>query len=127
VRVRLGGFIVQSIFGAVDELTVMALEGDLEKLLQDVVRLAAAGGGFGVEPGLAAEIRAVATSAAARLATMAPAAVIVTRPELREVTARLVSAVRPRIWVLSYQEIPADKRIKVVELLGRPVSRYAQS
>ncbi len=118
---------MQSIFGAVDELTVMALEGDFEKLLQDVVRLAAAGGGFGVEPSLAAEIRAVATSAAARLATMAPAAVIVTRPELREITARLVSAVRPRIWVLSYQEIPADKRIKVVELLGRPVSRHAQS
>jgi len=28
--------------------------------------------------------------------------------------------VRPRIWVFSYAEIPADKRIKVVELLGRP-------
>jgi hypothetical protein len=28
--------------------------------------------------------------------------------------------VRPRIWAFAYAEIPPQKRIKVVELLGRP-------
>ncbi|HZU89990.1 MAG TPA: flagellar biosynthesis protein FlhA [Stellaceae bacterium] len=124
VRAKLGGFIVQYVFGAVGELKVMALEADLEKLLQDVLRLSAASGAFGIEPGLAGELRAAAADAATRLEAVAGAAGLVTRPELREPVARLLYGVRPRIWVLSYQEIPADKQIKVVELLGRPVERH---
>jgi flagellar biosynthesis protein FlhA len=124
VRARLGGFIVQYVFGAVGELKVMALEADLEKLLQDVLRLATASGAFGIEPGLAGELRSAAADAATRLEAAAGVAGLVTRPELREPVARLLHGVRPRIWVLSYQEIPADKQIKVVELLGRPVERH---
>jgi flagellar biosynthesis component FlhA len=45
---------------------------------------------------------------------------LVLRAELREPVAQLLRTVRPRIWVFSYQEIPSDKQIKVVELLGRP-------
>ncbi len=125
-RIRLGGFIVQNAFGAVDELKVMALEGELEKLLGDAVRLSTSSGSFGIEPGLAGEMRAAAGRAGARLAAQAPVAALVTRPELREACARLLRSVRPRITVLSYQEIPADKRIKVVEILGRAVMGHGQ-
>jgi flagellar biosynthesis protein FlhA len=120
VRAKLGGFIVQHVFGAVGELRVMALEADLERLLQDVLRLSAASGAFGIEPGLAGEVRQAAAQAATRLEAAAAAAGLVTRPELREPVARLLRGVRPPIRVLSYQEIPADKRIRVVELIGRP-------
>jgi flagellar biosynthesis protein FlhA len=123
VRARLGGFIVQTVYGAVDELTVMALEPNLERLLQEAVKLAAGTGTFGIEPGLAAELRTSGAAVAARLEMLAPAAGLVVRPELRDATSQLLRAVRPRIWVLSYAEIPPDKRIKVVELLGRPQSR----
>ncbi len=126
VRVRLGGFIVQYIFGAVSELKVMALETELEKLLQEVLRLSTASGAFGIEPGLAAELRTAAANAAARLEAVATVAGLVTRPELREPVARLLRGVRPRVWVISYQEIPADKQVKVVELLGRPAEKHAQ-
>jgi flagellar biosynthesis protein FlhA len=126
-RVRLGGFIVQNAFGAVDELQVMTLESELERLLGDAVRLSAASGGFAIEPGLAGEVRAAAASAAARLIAISPVAALVTRAELRELSARLAREVRPRITVLSYQEIPADKRIKVVEVLGRAVGNHAPS
>jgi flagellar biosynthesis protein FlhA len=125
-RVRLGGFIVQNAFGAVDELKVMALEGELEKLLGDVVRLSTASGSFGVEPGLAGEMRGSAAVAAARLTAQAPVAALVTRPQLRELCARLLRSVRPRITVLSYPEIPADKRIRVVEILGRMTAGHGQ-
>ncbi|MGH7038608.1 MAG: flagellar biosynthesis protein FlhA [Stellaceae bacterium] len=123
VRVRLGGFIVQTIFGAVGELRVMALEGDLERLLQDVLRLSSASGTFGIEPGLAGELREAAAGAAARLEAATGVAGLVTRPELREPVARLLRGVRPRVRVVSYHEISADKQIKVVELLGRPGER----
>jgi flagellar biosynthesis protein FlhA len=119
VRLKLGGYIVQLVFGAVDELKVMALEPDLEQLLQEVVRLSAGTGAFGVEPGLAGELRAVAAAAAARLEETASIAALVTRPELRELAAELLRPVQPSIRTFSYPEIPPEKRIKVVELLGR--------
>jgi len=123
VRLKLGGYIVQTVFGAVEELKMMALELDLERLLQEVLRLSSGTGAFGIEPGLAGELRAAAAAAAARLETLAAVAALVTRPELRELTAQLLRPVQPRIWVFSYPEIPPEKRIKVVELLGRPAGK----
>ena len=119
VRAKLGGFIVQTVYGAVDELTMMTLEPDLERLLQEVLRLSSGTGAFAVKPGLAAELRGQASAAATRLEAVAPVAALITRAELRELVAQLLRPVRPRIWVFSYQEIPSDKRIRVVELLGR--------
>jgi flagellar biosynthesis protein FlhA len=126
VRVKLGGFIVQNVFGAVNELKMMALEAELEKLLQEVLRLSAGSGVFAIEPGLAGELRAAAAAAAARLGAVAPVAGLVTRSELREPVVQLVGGISPKIWVFSYQEIPSEKRIKVVELLGRPVEQHGQ-
>jgi flagellar biosynthesis protein FlhA len=119
VRVKLGGFIVQTVFGAVEELTMMTLEPDLERLLQEVLKLSTGTGAYAVEPGLAAELRGIASAAATRLEALAPAAALITRAELRELVAQLLRPVKPKIWVFSYAEIPADKRIRVVELLGR--------
>jgi flagellar biosynthesis protein FlhA len=120
VRLKLGGYIVQTVFGAVEELRVMALEPDLERLLQEVLRLSSGTGAFGIEPGLAGELRAVAAAAATRLEADTGVAALVTRSELRELTAQLLRPVQPRIWVFAYPELPPEKRIKVVELLGRP-------
>ncbi|HEX3860956.1 MAG TPA: flagellar biosynthesis protein FlhA [Stellaceae bacterium] len=119
VRVRLGGYIVQTVFGAIEELKVMALEAGLERLLQDVHRLGANTGSAEVEPGLAGEIQIQALTSAGRLeAAGAPPALLV-RPELRELLVQLLRSVRPRVFVLSIPEIPSEKRIKVIELLGR--------
>jgi flagellar biosynthesis protein FlhA len=123
-RIRLGGFIVQNAFGAVNELKMMALEPDLEKLLQEVLRLSSGSGAFAIEPALAGDIRAAASAAAARLITVAPVAALVTRAELREIAAQLLHGLRPKIWVFSFPEIPAEKRIRVVELLGRPAEKH---
>ncbi|MGH6989093.1 MAG: flagellar biosynthesis protein FlhA, partial [Stellaceae bacterium] len=124
LRLRLSGFIVQHIFGAIDEVRVMALEPELERLLQDTLRLAGENTEeVGIEPALAGDIRAMAAATALRLENIAGAAALVTRPEMRLFLAQLLRPVRPWIWVLSYAEIPADKRIKVVELLGRQQER----
>jgi flagellar biosynthesis protein FlhA len=120
VRQKLGSYIVQTVFGAVDELQVMALEPRLEHLLQEVVRLSAGTGTFGIEPGLAGEVRTAAVAAATRLEAAGSTCAVIARPELRRLTEQLLHPVRPRVWVLSYSEVPPEKRIKVVELLGRP-------
>jgi flagellar biosynthesis protein FlhA len=125
IRMKLGGFIVQNLFGAVAELKVAALDPDLEKLLYEVLRLSAGSGVFPVEPALAGELRGTASLIAGRLAAIAPIAGLVTRAELREPVAELLRTVRPRIWVFSFNEIPPDKQIKVVELLGRPPQSHA--
>ena len=125
IRVKLGGFILQHAFGAIAELKMAALESELEKLLQEMQRLATGSGVFAIEPGLAVELRAAAAALATRLGAVAPVAALVTRAELREPIAQLLRAVRPRIWVFSYREIPSDKQIKVVELLGRPAPTHA--
>jgi flagellar biosynthesis protein FlhA len=120
IRVKLGGFILQTVFGAVAELKVAALEPNLEKLLQEILRLPTGSVAFAIEPALAGELREAASILAARLGAIASVAALVLRAELREPVAQLLRTVRPRIWVFSYQEIPSDKQIKVVELLGRP-------
>jgi flagellar biosynthesis protein FlhA len=127
VRVKLGGYIVQTIFGAVAEIKVMALEGGLERLLQDTRRLAAGTGTMEIEPGLAAEIQTQATMMAGRFEAAGTPPVVLVRPELREILAMLLRLVRPRIFVLSIPEIPADKRIKVTELLGRAPESVAHA
>jgi len=125
IRVKLGGFIFQNVFGAVAELKVAALEPDLEKLLQEILRLSTGSGVLAIEPALAGELRAAASLMAARLGAAAPVAGLVTRADLRESVAQLLRTVRPRIWVFSFQEIPSDKQIKVVELLGRAAQTHA--
>jgi flagellar biosynthesis protein FlhA len=113
------------VFGAVDEMQVMALEPNLERLLQEALRLSAGTGAFGIEPALAGELRAVAAEAATRLEATISVAALVVRAELRELTAQLLRPVRPRIWTFAYSEIPAEKRIRVVELLGRAPEKPA--
>ncbi|MGH6981367.1 MAG: FHIPEP family type III secretion protein, partial [Stellaceae bacterium] len=120
LRVRLSGFIVQHVFGAVDELKLMALEPELERLFQETLRLAGdTSEEPSLEPALAGDVRAMASAAAIRLEAMAPGAALVVRSELRPFVASMLRSVRPWIWVFSYAEIPAEKRLKVVELLGR--------
>ncbi|MBV9826682.1 MAG: flagellar biosynthesis protein FlhA [Alphaproteobacteria bacterium] len=119
VRQRLGGFIVQTLFGAIDELKVLALESGLERLLHDVVRLAANSISYDVEPTLAAEVQMQAAASAARFEAAGSNAVVLVRPELRECVLHLLRPVHPRISVLGFSEVPPAKRIKVVELLGR--------
>jgi flagellar biosynthesis protein FlhA len=105
---------------------LMALEPELERLFQDTLRLAGETTEEpSLEPGLAGDVRAMASAAALRLENIAPAAGLVVRPEIRLFVSQLLRSVRPWIWVFSYAEIPPEKRIKVVELLGRQPEKGA--
>ncbi len=124
VRIRLGRFIIQSAFGAVDEIRAAVLDGELEKLLQQTLKLPVEGNNaFALEPSIAAQLRETAAALAARWEAEGRNPAILVRPELRPLVAQTLMVVRPHLWIISYAEIPPEKRIRVIEVIGRKTER----
>ncbi len=110
VRTALGRFIVQEIAGPSAELPVYTLAPTLERVLQD----SAQGAGAALEPGLAERLQqSLATCAQQQEAKNEPAVVLVPS-QVRAALARLVRHSVPGLSVLSYTEVPEDKRLKLL-------------
>ena len=117
LRVALGRQIIQNINGLEKELPVITLDPALEQLLQDSVR--GEGGGFGVEPGLAEKIhQSLIEEVQQRELAGQPAVLLISAP-VRPVLARFVKHSLPQLHVLSYDEIPDNKQIRIVASIGQ--------
>lgn len=117
VRISLGRSIVQQINGIGGELPVITLDPSLEQLLQDSIRNAGSGG-LGLEPGLAENMFASLGEASQRQEMNAQPAVLLVSAIIRPILARLIKGSIPALKVLSYNEIPDDKQIKIVATVG---------
>ena len=117
VRIALGRSIVQQINGIASELPVITLDPALEQLLQESVRTAGSGG-LGLEPGLAENMFASLGEATQRQEVNGQPAVLLVSALVRPVLARLIKGSIPALKVLSYNEIPDDKQIKIVATVG---------
>jgi flagellar biosynthesis protein FlhA len=116
VRVALGRQIVQDIAGSADELPVITLEPDLEQLLQST----SAGSGTPVlEPGLAERLQARLADATRRQDGAGEPAVLLVPPPLRSALARFTRASVPGLRVLAWNEIPDNRRVRLVAAVGR--------
>jgi flagellar biosynthesis protein FlhA len=99
------------------EVQVITLDPSLEQILQTSIQ-AVVDGGAGIEPGLAERMhRSLADSAQRQEAAGQPAILLVT-PPIRPWLAKLVRHSIPALQVLAYNEIPDNKRIKVVANIG---------
>ncbi|MBS0611849.1 MAG: flagellar biosynthesis protein FlhA [Proteobacteria bacterium] len=118
VRVALGRSIVQQISGLKQELPVMTLDPQLEQMLQDSV---ASGGESapGFEPGLADRVHQAIADGARRQEASGDAAVLLVAPKVRPWISRLMRHSVPTLSVLAYNEIPENRRIRVVAAVGR--------
>ena len=118
VRVALGRLIVQKINGLASEIPVIVLDPQLEQILQNALQ---AGGevGAGLEPGMAELLHKSLGVAAQRQEAAGQPAVLVVSAQLRGMLARFVRHSIPGLHVLSYQEIPEDRQIKVVNSIGK--------
>ncbi|WP_029921488.1 flagellar biosynthesis protein FlhA [Nevskia soli] len=110
VRVALRRQIVQDIGGAEAELPVLTLSAGLERVLQDSV----ASGAAAVEPGLAERMQQSIMQGAQRQAKTGQPAVLLVPGSLRPLLARFTRQSVPDLHVLAYDEVPDDRRIRMV-------------
>jgi flagellar biosynthesis protein FlhA len=118
VRVALGRSIVQNIGGLRQELPVITLDPALEQVLQDSM---ATGGEAspGFEPGLADRIQTALADSTRRQEAAGEPAVLLVAPKIRPWISRLMRHSTPSLAVLAYNEIPENRRIRVIAAVGR--------
>jgi flagellar biosynthesis protein FlhA len=117
VRVALGRTIVQNIGGLRQELPVITLDPALEQVLQDSMAGGDAAPGF--EPGLADRIQTALGDSARRQDAAGEPAVLLVAPKIRPWIARLMRHSTPSLSVLAYNEVPENRRIRVIAAVGR--------
>ncbi len=117
-RIALRRLIVQDIVGGEPVIPVITLAPDLERILHQSLQ---AGGaeGAGIEPGLAERMQRSLTEATQRQELEGQPAILLTSGVLRSTLARFVKNAIPGLRVLSYQEVPDDKQIRIVSAVGQ--------
>ena len=120
VRIALARSIVQQINGLDEELSVITLDPPLEQILLQTVQVQSDGsGGSGIEPGLAERILSSLGELAQRQEIEGEPVVLLVAPPIRAMMSRFVRRSISGLHVLSYQEIPDNKQIKVVGIVGQ--------
>lgn len=126
VRVSLGRSITQQINGMAVELPVITLDPSLEQLLHQTIQ-AGEGGAMNIEPGLAERIHSSLQEAAREQEQSGLPAVLLVSAMLRPMLARFVRHTIPALHVLSYNEIPSDKQIKILATVGQVPQEQVRS
>ena len=117
VRVALGRQIVQSIAGLSGELPVITLDPDIERVLQG--SLASGNAGPGLEPGLAERLQQRVAEYARQQELAGEPAVLLVAPQLRQSLARFLRPAVPGLHVLAWNEIPDNRKVRLVTAAGR--------
>ncbi|QNM98139.1 flagellar biosynthesis protein FlhA [Chitinimonas koreensis] len=118
VRVGLGRAIVHQLFPGETELQVIALDPGLEQVLLQ----ASQGRGGGLEPGLAETILQQASQLTEQMENQGLNSVLITPAQLRPLLSRFLRRSIPQFRVLSHSEIPDNKTIRIVGVLGGRVA-----
>ena len=118
VRVALGRQIVQDIAGMSTELPVITLEPELEQLLTNSLSGSNAATP-GLEPGLAERMQRRLAEAAQRQELTGEPAVLLVPPQLRQTLARFMRSIVPTMHVLAWNEIPDNRKVRLVTAVGR--------
>ncbi|MFW2850857.1 flagellar biosynthesis protein FlhA [Sphingomonas sp. TX0543] len=117
IRPELGPLIIQKLCGVREPLRVMTLEGQLEGLLGQAVRSDPARRHV-IEPDLGRRIVDALQRAAQPLVNEAKPFALVVQPAIRVAIRKLVKTVLPDTPVMSFFEVPEDKAVEVVAVIG---------
>ena len=115
VRVALGRTIIQEIAGMRDEIPVITLDPKLEQILQDAVKQ---GGTGGIEPGLAERLQESLRQASERQESLGEPSILLVSPALRSTLARFLRQAVPGLQVLSYNEVPDNRKVRLVSSIS---------
>lgn len=116
VRVQLGRAIVQQLFPTGNEVSVMTLDNNLERLLMQAMQNNTTGSA--IEPGMAETLSRQAESAARQQEQMGMTPVLLVPAPLRAALAKFLRRAVPHLRVLSHEELPDSKTIRVTSLIG---------
>ncbi|MBO9580523.1 MAG: flagellar biosynthesis protein FlhA [Sphingobium sp.] len=117
IRQRIGSLIIQTIVPVKMPLPVITLDGELEGLLAQAMRVAG-DAKHPIEPALSQRLIDQVTDAARPLVQQARNFAIVTSPMARRALSRLFRPHLPETPVLSFLEIPDGKPVEVVAVVG---------
>ncbi|WP_156340023.1 flagellar biosynthesis protein FlhA [Sphingomonas sp. Leaf17] len=119
IRPQLGALIIQKLCGVREPLRVMTLEGQLEGLLGQAMR-GDPSRRHVIEPDLGRRIVDALQSAAQPLIAEAKPFALVVQPAIRVAIRKLVRTCMPDTPVLSFFEVPEEKAVEVVAVIGAP-------
>ncbi|MFA6202518.1 MAG: flagellar biosynthesis protein FlhA [Gallionella sp.] len=116
VRVALGPAIVQQYYPSAQELQVIGMDKELEHILMQAMQ--ASQNGMGIEPGLADTVLNESRAAVQRQEQMGLPTVMLVPAQLRDLLARFLKRTVPNLRVISHDEVPDFKTIRVTSLVG---------
>lgn len=115
VRMALGPAIVQQLYPAAQELQVIGIDKELEFVLSQALQ---AGGGKAIEPGLANTLLREAQNAVHTQEQLGFPTVLLVPGQLRDLMARFLKRTLPQLKVLSHDEVPGFKSVRVTAVVG---------
>ncbi len=98
-------------------MPIITLKPELEQLLHNSLQTGGPGG-VSFEPGMADKIQQSLAQFVAQQHARHENIVLVVQPGIRAMLARFVRSISNDIHVLSYQEIPDNKQIKIIGTIG---------
>ena len=117
IRIQLGRAIVQQLFPASSEISVMALDNQLERILLQATQASNANGAA-IEPSLAETLARQTEMLAMQQEQMGLSPVLLVPAQLRAALSKFLRRAVPRLRVLSHDELPDSKTIRVTNLIG---------
>ncbi|MBN9231174.1 MAG: flagellar biosynthesis protein FlhA [Legionella sp.] len=117
VRISLSRLITQKISGVHEELPIITLKPELEQLLQSTLQNNATGN-ISLEPGMADRMQQSLLQLAQQQRAKHESPILVVQPGIRTVLSRFARSVSQDFHVLSYQEIPDNKQIRIIGTVG---------
>lgn len=118
VRIALSRLIIQNINGLEPELPVITLDANLEQILHQSLQTSG-DDSVNIEPGLAEKLQQSLKHAAEQQEAAGKPAILLTSPGLRSSLAHFARFGISGLHVLSYQEIPDNKQVRVVATVGQ--------
>ena len=117
VRIQLGRAIIQQLFPSSNEVTVMTLDSNLERLLTQSMQ-GNGTTGSAIEPGMAETLSRQAEAAAKQQEQMGMTPVLLVSAPLRAALSKFLRRAIPHLRVISHEELPDSKTIRVTSLIG---------
>ncbi len=118
VRVSLSRSIMQQLVGPNEEIPVAVLDSGLEQILQNTLQ-ASTEGAAGFEPGLAERMQQALAETASHQETTGHESILLVAAPIRPWMSQFVKQSGLSMKVLSYNEIPDNRQIKVVATIGK--------